>query len=291
MAGDFPEIEALCPGFSLRRIADQAGYRRCVDLQIQVWNYSDPTEVVPAAFLAITPHLGGILLGAYDSRRRMVGFAYSIPGFHRGRLVQHSHMLGVLPGYRNRSIGLALKLAQRQLALHGGMKQVVWTYDPLQAANAHFNINLLGVWVDSYEVNLYGRSSSELHRGMDTDRFLAIWDLNSAGVRNKVRLAARRDSSRPAMPLLPVINPMRFDDNNLPHPTRSMSYLRESCFLFELPADIARLKAEQPASARGAQRQLRQACGYYFSRGYCVTRFFSDPQTLPMRSFYLFEKR
>jgi predicted GNAT superfamily acetyltransferase len=290
MAGDFREIETLCPGFSLRPIDDQAGYRRCVELQIQVWNYGDPTEVVPTAFLAITPHLGGILLGAYDSHRRMVGFVYSILGLHQGRLVQHSHMLGVLPGYRNRNLGLALKLAQRQLALHMGVKQVVWTYDPLQARNAHFNFNLLGVWVDTYEVNLYGRSSSKLHCGLDTDRFLAVWDLNAAGVKNKVSLATRRDISRLARTSLPVINPMRFDGSGLPCPSRTIDFLQGKRFLFELPADITQMKAERPACARGVQRQLRQTCGYYFSRGYRATRFISDPDDQPMRCYYLFEK-
>ena len=43
----------------------------------------------------ITVKRGGILIGAFDRRDRMVGFAFSIVGFKDGRATQWSHMMGV----------------------------------------------------------------------------------------------------------------------------------------------------------------------------------------------------
>ena len=72
----------------------------------------------------------------------MVGFVYSIVGMKPERQVlQWSHMLGVLPEYRNSGLGRALKLEQRERALAQGYELVEWTYDPLQAMNAHLNFS------------------------------------------------------------------------------------------------------------------------------------------------------
>jgi len=69
-------------------------------------------------------------------------------------------------------LGLRLKLAQRERTLAQGLDLIEWTYDPLQAVNAHFNFSKLGVVVEEYLVNVYGDSSSPLHAGAPTDRFV-----------------------------------------------------------------------------------------------------------------------
>jgi predicted GNAT superfamily acetyltransferase len=290
MDSHLDEIGQICPGYVIRPIESQSGFQRCVELQIRVWNYADATDVVPTAFLAITHHNGGILLGAYDLQRRMVGFVYSILGYHHGRLVQHSHMLGVLPAYRGRNIGLALKLAQRETALRQGVTRVVWTYDPLQSRNARFNFDRLGIWVDSYEVNFYGRSSSPLHGGLETDRFFAAWDLKSPRVKRKVHEALKHICVDRNKPELPLINTVRLEPDGLAHPIGSLALLNDERFLFEIPADIGRIKSERPASARKFQNQLRQTCLTYFPQGYRVTGCFGDTAACSHRHYYLFEK-
>ena len=54
-----------------------------------------------------------------------------------------------------------------------GIDLIEWTYDPLQALNAHLNFAKLGVVVQEYAENIYGESSSPLHHGTPTDRFIA----------------------------------------------------------------------------------------------------------------------
>ncbi len=93
----------------------------------------------------------------------MVGFVYSLPGIKHGRPTQLvAHASGVLDAYRSAGVGHRLKKLQRERTLAMGLRLVEWTYDPMQALNAHLNFAKLGVVVSEYEVNVYGESSSPL---------------------------------------------------------------------------------------------------------------------------------
>ncbi len=94
----------------------------------------------------------------------------------------HSHMLAVNEHYRNRGIGVQLKLAQRREALARGIRRMEWTFDPLQSKNAFLNIHRLGAVARHYRENFYGVSSSRLQGGLPTDRLLAEWELDSPRV-------------------------------------------------------------------------------------------------------------
>ncbi len=158
-------------------------YAQVVELERIIWG-PGYEEVVPIPILAPTVLRGGILIGAFETEQpatsnqppdRMVGFVYSIPGIKHGKPTQWSHMLGVLPDVRNDGIGRELKMLQRERTLAMGLDLIEWTYDPLQALNAHLNFTKLGVIVEEYEENVYGTSSSPLHAGNPTDRFVAEW--------------------------------------------------------------------------------------------------------------------
>jgi len=155
-----------------------------VDLEREIWG-PGYDEVVPVPILAVTVMRGGILVGAFVDDR-MVGFVYSLPGIKDGKPTQWSHMLGVLDAYRNDGIGRALKLLQRDRTLAMGLDLIEWTYDPMQAMNAHLNFAKLGVVVEEYEENVYGVSSSPLHRGNPTDRFVAEWWIRKPHVERRL---------------------------------------------------------------------------------------------------------
>jgi predicted GNAT superfamily acetyltransferase len=160
-----------------------------VDLEREIWG-PGYDEVVPVPILAVTVMRGGILVGAFVGKR-MVGFVYSLPGIKDGKPTQWSHMLGVLDAYRNDGAGQALKLLQRERTLAMGLDLIEWTYDPMQAMNAHLNFVKLGVVVEEYEVNVYGESSSPLHRGNPTDRFVCEWWIRTPHVERRVETARR----------------------------------------------------------------------------------------------------
>jgi predicted GNAT superfamily acetyltransferase len=160
-------------------------FERCCVLQIEVWGYSDG-DVIPRRVFVVAQRIGGQVIGAYEGET-LVGFAMSLPGYRDGKPYLHSHMLAVLPQYRNAGIGRRLKLAQRDDAIARGFDLMEWTFDPLEIRNAHLNIARLGVIVRRYQPDFYGPSSSPLQGGLPTDRLYAEWWLRSARVESTLR--------------------------------------------------------------------------------------------------------
>ena len=154
----------------------------CVDLQKEVWNFSD-VDLVPLRMFVVSQKIGGQTIGAFDGPQ-LVGFVFSIPGTRGGHAYLHSHMLAVRDSWRNRGLGRKLKLAQRDDALENHFDLIEWTFDPLEIKNAFLNIVRLGAIARRYSVNHYGFSSSPLQGGLPTDRLVAEWWLKSNRVTN-----------------------------------------------------------------------------------------------------------
>lgn len=155
-------------------------FDRCVTLQLEVWGYSDG-DLIPRRVFLVAQRIGGQVLGAFDGKT-IIGFAMGLPGYRNGHSYLHSHMLAVLPEYRNAGLGRRLKLAQRDDAIARGLDLMEWTYDPLEIKNAHLNIARLGAISRRYKPDFYGPSSSPLQGGLPTDRLYAEWWLNSPRV-------------------------------------------------------------------------------------------------------------
>ena len=178
MAGSQTPVGPL----EIRQLFELEQFDEIFQLQRTIWSYAD-RELIPMRFLAVVAKVGGHVFGAYDGPR-MIGFCFAIPGIKPGgRPYLHSHMLGVLPDYRNAQIGRRLKLRQRDDALARGIALIEWTFDPLELKNAFFNIEKLGAIVRVYKENLYGTTTSPLHGGLPTDRCTAEWWIDSPRVR------------------------------------------------------------------------------------------------------------
>jgi predicted GNAT superfamily acetyltransferase len=160
-------------------------FARCVTLQLDVWGY-DGGDVIPRRMFIVAGRIGGQVIGAFDGET-MIGFAMSLPGYRNGQAYLHSHMLAVLPEYRNLGIGRSLKLAQRDDAISRGIELMEWTFDPLEIKNAYLNITRLGAVARRYQPDFYGPSSSPLQGGLPTDRLYAEWWLRSPRVVNLLR--------------------------------------------------------------------------------------------------------
>lgn len=246
--------------------------RKVAELERIVWGYTDAEDVVPPPVLIVSIKRGGILLGAFDDAGDMKGFVYSIPGLKDGRPTQWSHMLGVTPDARNTGLGVKLKLAQRLAALDLGMDLIEWTYDPLQALNAHLNFAHLGCIVEEYEENIYGESSSPLHRGTPTDRFVAEWRIREPHVERRISSAGPlvRDSSVGAAP---VVNPSR-EGQEWIRPVEGDLSLSDRRVLVEIPTGFGDMQQRDPALALEWRLATRQIFQSYLQRHYRVVDFF-----------------
>lgn len=182
---------------AIRELSTEAELREAVALQKTIWGFDD-ADLLPFRMMVVATKIGGQLLGAF-AEERMVAFCLAIPGLKEPlKPYLHSHMLGVLPEYRNAGLGRALKLRQRDDALARGIDLIEWTFDPLELKNAHFNIEKLGAIVRRYVRNQYGRSSSHLHGGLPTDRCVAEWWIRKPRVRGEVveRISVPSDIDR-----------------------------------------------------------------------------------------------
>ena len=246
--------------------------RAVAALEREVWGYTDAEDVVPPPVLIVSVKRGGILLGAFDAAGAMQGFVYSIPAVKHGQLTQWSHMLGVVAAAREQGLGLRLKLAQRDYARRMGVTLIEWTYDPLQAANAHLNFTRLGTVVEEYEENIYGDSSSPLHRGTPTDRFVAEWHLDAPHVERRLApggLGLVRDAS---LGQAPLVNPSVEGDRL--RPGRADVTLGDRRVLVEIPTGFSQLQVEDPSLALEWRMASRAIFQTYFARGYRAVDFF-----------------
>ena len=224
---------------AVRRLFALAEFSEAVKLQQCVWGFPD-SELLPLRFFVVAARIGGQVFGAFDAGK-MIGFCLAIPGVKPGgNTYLHSHMLGVLPAYRNCGVGRRLKLEQRAEALNRGFDLVEWTFDPLEVKNAFFNIERLGAIVRRYEENVYGTSSSPLHGGLPTDRCVAEWSIASP------RVEAFLNGKRPER---------RIEERIV------------------VPAEIGQWRSEQPARAREIQRANAARFRECFARGFAVTGF------------------
>jgi predicted GNAT superfamily acetyltransferase len=247
-----------------------------VALEKDVWGYTDGDDVVPAAVLIVSIKRGGILIGAFDGPQ-MKGFVYSVPAVKDGRLSQWSHMLGVAPDARGGGLGLRLKLAQRDRSIALGIDLIEWTFDPLQALNAHLNLARLGAVVGEYEENVYGESSSPLHRGTPTDRFIAEWHLMAPHVERRLAMPIIQTVRDAAIASAPVVNPSKPGE---PWPRPGVAAAVDARrLLVEIPTGFGDLLQDDPALALEWRLATRAVFQRYFRLGYRVVDFFLSQPT------------
>jgi predicted GNAT superfamily acetyltransferase len=177
-------------------------FNACVALQREIWGEAE-LEVEPATMFVVAAHTGGQVLGAFDGER-LVGYTLAIVGLLGGRPYLHSHMTGVHAEYRDRGVGRLLKLYQRDEALGRGIRLIQWTFDPFELRNAHFNLDRLGAICRQYLPNLYGVTTSPLHRGLPTDRLVAEWFLDSVRVVAAIENLAKEPVAGPAAVAFPA---------------------------------------------------------------------------------------
>jgi len=276
----------------IRPLGSMEDFNEAERLQQDVWVGDTP---VMAAMLKIVAANGGVAIGAFDGGK-MIGLVFGFLGADEelleeplpGRLKHCSHLLAVLPGYRDRQVGFQLKAAQRQAVLGQGLDRVTWTSDPLEARNARLNITRLGAVCDTYLRNAYGEMRDDLNRGLPSDRFQLDWWVASRRVELCLAAAAARSfDGKPSVEEALLLNPSvpgRAD--SLPRPTEDLAPLVGEALLVEIPPDFQAIKAQDLGLALAWRMQTRAAFEEAFSRGYLVTGFHRTVLEGRERAFY-----
>ena len=241
----------------VREVATIAEYDACIKLQRDVFGLPD-LEISPRRHLIVSREAGGWTLAAFVEEK-LVGFVHHLAAARGDEVFGYSHMMAVAAEFQNHGVGARLKWAQRARALSEGRDFIKWTFEPLRARNAHFNLNRMGVVVRSYAVNFYGTdySTNPAEKaagaaGMDSDRLFASWELRSPRVE---ALAAQREYS-----------------------------LGKSAASIELPADFSALLKSDPDQAKQEQLRVRAEFLKALAAGLVCRAFARDAQ----RPKYLF---
>ena len=171
-------------GVIIRPLTELAEFVACDALFSGIWGRGDGAPM-PVNLLRALSSAGSYVVGAYAGSEMLgacVGF-WAAPD----RPAMHSHIAGVTSAARGRDLGFALKLHQRAWALRCGVPVINWTFDPLIARNAHFNLRKLGGRPVKYAVNYYGEMPDAINAGDETDRMLLRWELGSRRGPRRVR--------------------------------------------------------------------------------------------------------
>jgi len=244
-----PAADPPVPEVAIRPLEGWGDYAACLELQRLVWG-EDPRELVPPTLLEVTRRAGGVLGGAFDPDGNLLGFVYGMPALRDGRPAHWSHMLAVRPEARRLGLGVALKRWQRDRLREAGVERAYWTYDPLLAANAHLNLNVLGARAVEYVADFYG---AEVGDATGSDRLVVEWDLTAGEPVPAAPAEVVLGTAAPGLPALPRLG-------------------------LGVPADFVALSRDDPVTAGAWRDWSRRAFTHYLGAGYRVGGFARRPR-------------
>ncbi|MGZ8847991.1 MAG: GNAT family N-acetyltransferase [Pyrinomonadaceae bacterium] len=241
----------------VREVSTIDEYDACIKLQREVFGLPD-LEISPRRHLIVSNRAGGWTLGAF-AEGRLIGFVHHLAAVKDNYIFGYSHMMAVAAEFQNKGVGAQLKWAQRARALAEGRDFIKWTFEPMRARNAHFNLNRLGVVVREYSVNFYGTDymANPAERGggasgIDSDRLFAGWELNTS----RVEAFSQRKA------------------HELGEPARWI----------EIPGDFSALLKSDPQTAKREVLRVREEFLQHLGDGYVCRSFDRDRE----RPRYLF---
>jgi predicted GNAT superfamily acetyltransferase len=254
-----------------RELADRAGVEirllrddeaeLAAHVLADIWRTTLGAGPIEAALLIAFLHTDNYVAGAFAGAE-MVGVCV---GFYASAgTALHSHIAGVRDRWTGKGVGTAMKFHQRAWAIRHGIESVTWTFDPLVARNAYFNVHRLGARVTRYATDFYGAMSDGLNDGQATDRLLVSWNVT---VEPGAHAAAIHPPDPRVFPALqmdrafqPVLRPGVPGDDV------------KQCRV-AVPEDVELLRTRDPELATTWRHAAREALGRLLDTGWVVTDF------------------
>ncbi|WP_372344275.1 chorismate synthase [Streptomyces sp. KL116D] len=236
-------------GVTVRTLHEVPRIAAVADFFSDVWQTPRATPPYPAEVLHSLVHAGGAVHAAYTAAGDLCGAAVAVFGEPAARDV-YSFVAAARTS--DRGVGVAVKQAQREWALARGARTMRWTFDPLVARNARFNLVKLGAAGTEYLVDFYGPMADGLNEGDESDRLTVTWDL-----------AAPRPPQEPPAPTGTVLATAP-DGDPLARTDGATVWCR-------VPDDIVKLRAADPALALRWRRAVRDVFTAAFAEGRTAT--------------------
>ena len=221
------------------RTLSHGEFAQAAAVMVTVWG--EPSPMSPALLTALD-HAGSYVAGAF-SKGRMIGVTSGFFGAP-AQASMHSHVAAVIPGTAGRGIGTAMKLHQRAWCLDRDATRMTWTFDPLIARNAAFNVRRLGARLTEYKVDFYGPMNDGINAGQGSDRIVVTWAL---------------DEPLPSAPREPSAEaPVILQPGRTGEPERLDPPAGASAAILRVPGDVEAVRASDPALAIMWRRALRE---------------------------------
>lgn len=253
------EGSAVRAGVRVGEAADMASLRAVSALLEAVWGRTDEGVPLASDVLRGLVHAGGAVTVAHDrAEGALVGAAVAV---RAAGPTCYSLIAAAAPGTADRGIGTALKLRQRAWALREGLTTMTWTFDPLVARNARFNLVKLGARAGEYEPAFYGAMADAINGAGDADRLVASWELAGRAAVSATEGTAPQPAEPAGAAEVLGIGP----DGEPSHlGADGVAWIR-------VPHDIVRLRREDPAAAAQWRRTTRAAFTDAFATGLQAT--------------------
>ncbi|MFI6941701.1 chorismate synthase [Streptomyces sp. NPDC050418] len=241
---------------TVRTVHDVAGIAAVADFFSDIWQTPHTAPPYPAEVLHSLEHAGGAVHAAYDTSGTLLGAAVAVFGEPDS---YDSYSFVAAARTSDRGVGLAVKRAQRDWAVQRGARTMRWTFDPLVARNARFNLVKLGGRGTEYLVDFYGPMADGLNDGDESDRLTITWDLTAPEPEGP---GAEPPPAGEVLATAPDGDPLAY---------RSQDTLR--C---RVPDDIVKLRAAEPELALRWRHAVREVFTEAFSQGYEATAMTRD---------------
>ncbi|MFI7166488.1 GNAT family N-acetyltransferase [Rhodococcus erythropolis] len=254
MTGEGKVLPARSAEVQLRLLRDPLEMTAASELVAQVWQVGNAHSHVSPELLTALAHSDNYVAGAFQEGELVaacVGFFYPPT-----KLALHSHIAGVRADVAGTGVGNALKFHQRAWCLQRGVTRATWTYDPLVARNAYFNIHKLGCQIDDYLPDFYGTMDDTINQGQHSDRLMAVWRLDQEVVRTV---------GDPGPVVLRSVG-------GHPHLELEKAVAASRCRV-EIPSDIEAVRRETPTLAAEWRLALRRVLAGLLREGWSVVDF------------------
>jgi predicted GNAT superfamily acetyltransferase len=232
-------------GVRIELVTEESAARDLTATLGRVWKQPPGSEPLGPELAWALAHCGNYVAVARDRAGTVVAGAVGFRGADQVGPYLHSHIVGVVDAYQGAGVGLAVKHHQRSWALAAGLDRMTWTFDPLIARNAYFNVMKLRARITSYYVNFYGAMDDGFNSGDESDRCLVTWCLTDNRPAEMTDLSGAVEVLSVGPDQQPVLQPA----------------VGSRLWLASVPPDVIALRQERPELAHQWRLALRQVLG------------------------------